>query len=170
VVVGSLGCFSLLCRRECKVAFCYLVTVQVVMSAFTQYFLQCLLNSVLWHCWLGVRKSIQPVKDWVMRSWRGYLSGVRYNWFAYGKEGVKQSSVLHSTVKAYSNLILQSVFRDFARVWWHVMQVVGCRGKAEVELRVVMSKEATVHGVMLWRSSEVTSCLCSICSSLIACR
>jgi len=29
--------------------------------------------SVLWHCWMGVRKGIQPVKTWVMRCWRGYL-------------------------------------------------------------------------------------------------
>ena len=37
------------------------------------------LPSVLWHCWLGIRKSIRPVKNWVMRCWRGYLSGVRSN-------------------------------------------------------------------------------------------
>jgi len=27
------------------------------------------LPSVLWHCWLGVRKSIQPVKNWAVRYW-----------------------------------------------------------------------------------------------------
>ena len=32
------------------------------------------LFSVLWHCWLTIRKSIQPVKR-VMRFWHGYLSG-----------------------------------------------------------------------------------------------
>ena len=32
-----------------------------------------LMPSVLWHCWLGVRKSIRPIKMWVMRCWRGYL-------------------------------------------------------------------------------------------------
>jgi len=42
------------------------------------------LPSVLWHCWLGVRKSIRPVKNWVMRCWRGYLSAARCKWFAYG--------------------------------------------------------------------------------------
>jgi len=40
--------------------------------------------SVLWHCWLGVRKSIRPVKNWVLGYWRGYLSGVFCKWFAYG--------------------------------------------------------------------------------------
>ena len=33
--------------------------------------------SVLWHCWLGGRKDIRPVKNWVVRCWRGYLSGAR---------------------------------------------------------------------------------------------
>jgi len=42
------------------------------------------LPSVLWLCWLGIRKSIRPVKNWVMGCWRGYLSGVCCKWFAYG--------------------------------------------------------------------------------------
>jgi len=43
-----------------------------------------LLPSELWRCWLGVRKSIRPIKNWVTRCWHGYLSGARYRWFAYG--------------------------------------------------------------------------------------
>ena len=39
---------------------------------------------MLWHCWLGVRKSIWPAENWVMRCWCGYLSGARYRLFAYG--------------------------------------------------------------------------------------
>ena len=39
-----------------------------------------LLPSVLWHCWLGVRKSIWPVVGY----WHGYLSGMWCRWFAYG--------------------------------------------------------------------------------------
>jgi len=42
-------------------------------------------SSVLWHCWLGVRKSIRSVKNWVMRCWRGCLSGARWKWFVYGQ-------------------------------------------------------------------------------------
>jgi len=42
------------------------------------------MHSVLWHCWLGIRKSIWLIKNWVMRCWCGYLSGVRCKWFAYG--------------------------------------------------------------------------------------
>jgi len=43
-----------------------------------------IMPSVLWHCWLGIRKSIWPVKNWVIGYWRGYLSGVWCKWFAYG--------------------------------------------------------------------------------------
>jgi len=41
------------------------------------------LPSVLWRCWLGSRKGIRPVKNWVMGCWHGYLSGARCR-FAYG--------------------------------------------------------------------------------------
>jgi len=40
-------------------------------------FLCITLPSVLWHCWLGGRKGIRPVKNWVVGCWRGYLSGAR---------------------------------------------------------------------------------------------
>ena len=33
--------------------------------------------SVFWRCWLGGRKGVRPVKNWVVRCWRGYLSGAR---------------------------------------------------------------------------------------------
>jgi len=39
--------------------------------------------SVLWRCWLGGRKGIRPVKNWVVGCWCGYLSGARCR-FAYG--------------------------------------------------------------------------------------
>ena len=41
------------------------------------------LPSVLWHCWLGGRKGIRPVKTWVVGCWHGYLSGARCR-LAYG--------------------------------------------------------------------------------------
>jgi len=31
------------------------------------------LPSVLWHCWLGGRKGIRPVKNWVVGCWCGCL-------------------------------------------------------------------------------------------------
>ena len=39
--------------------------------------------SVLWRCWLGGRKGIRPVKNWVVGCWHGYLSGARFR-LAYG--------------------------------------------------------------------------------------
>jgi len=39
--------------------------------------------SVLWRCWLGDRKGIRSVKNWVVGCWRGYLSGARCR-LAYG--------------------------------------------------------------------------------------
>jgi len=41
------------------------------------------LPSVLWCCWLGCRKGIWPVKNWVVGCWCGYVSGSRCR-FAYG--------------------------------------------------------------------------------------
>jgi len=35
------------------------------------------LPSVLWCCWLGSRKGIRPVKNWVVGCWHGYMSGSR---------------------------------------------------------------------------------------------
>ena len=41
------------------------------------------LPSVLWHCWLGGRKGIRPLKNWAVGCWCGYLSGARCS-LAYG--------------------------------------------------------------------------------------
>ena len=37
---------------------------------------------VRWHCLLGNRKIIWPIKNWVMRCWFHCLSGVKCRWFA----------------------------------------------------------------------------------------
>ena len=43
----------------------------------------CKFPSVLWRCWLGSRKGIWPVKNWVVGCWCSYLSGARCR-LAYG--------------------------------------------------------------------------------------
>jgi len=53
-------------------------------AALRIYIYQARSPSLLWHCWLGVRKSIRPIKNWVMRCCLGYLSIVSCKWFAYG--------------------------------------------------------------------------------------
>jgi len=55
--------------------------------------------SVLWHCWLGVRKSIRPVKNWMMGT--GVVicleCGEWCKWFAYGPadDVIIQSTIGH---------------------------------------------------------------------------
>ena len=53
----------------------YLVnlTKRHIRNQFALILLILTMPSVLWLCWLGVRKSIWPVKIWVMRCWHGYL-------------------------------------------------------------------------------------------------
>jgi len=69
------------------VPFCIWFACNIFLLHKCTYFISCcswvVFPSVLWQCWLGIRKSIQPVKCWVIGCWRGYLSGARCKWFAY---------------------------------------------------------------------------------------
>jgi len=51
----------------------------VLVQTSTLFILQCC-DAVGW----AAEKGIRPVKTWAVRCWRGYLSGVRCKWFAYG--------------------------------------------------------------------------------------
>jgi len=51
-------------------------------KVFHRYFVY-FMPSVLWRCWLGDRKGIRPVKNWVVVCWHGYLPGARCR-LAYG--------------------------------------------------------------------------------------
>ena len=70
-------------RRNFDVDSWFIVTVTVVNSNLltTCFTGKCewrlVKPSVLWRCWLGGRKGIRPVKNWVVWCWRGYLSGAR---------------------------------------------------------------------------------------------
>jgi len=87
---------------------------------------------VLWCCWLGGRKSIRPVKDWVMRCWRGYLSRVRCKWFAYGPADPIVSCWYHS----------HPVISCFIKMWIGLTFLVpayqACPGKEVVKWVSVM--------------------------------
>ena len=50
---------------------------------FLYVFIMTFSSSVLWRCWLGGRKGIRPVKNWVVGCWHVYLSGAMCR-FAYG--------------------------------------------------------------------------------------
>ena len=66
-----------------------------------------------WHCQLGARKSIRPVKNWMMLCWRGYLSGARCKWCspasatatASSLASVKSGMVFTFLVLAYSGCL-----------------------------------------------------------------
>ena len=60
--------------------------------------------SVLWRCWLGGRKGMLPVKNWVVRCWHGYLSGARCR-LAYA-----QLMPLRLTVSCFSKIQIGFTF------------------------------------------------------------
>ena len=80
-------CCLHLCRCKKMLSFLYhlylLLSLHFVFSTFCNTFIVVDVPSVLWRCWLGGRKGIRPVKNWVVGCWRGYLSGARCR-LAYG--------------------------------------------------------------------------------------
>ena len=65
-------------NRKCTCAWTkYLCCVVILCRLFYYFLLTSCLHSVLWRCWLGGRKGIWPVKNWVVGCWHGYLSGAR---------------------------------------------------------------------------------------------
>ena len=62
------------------------------------------MRSVLWHCWLGGRKGIRPVKTWVVRYWHGYLSGARCRWFAWLSSWCQWHLIICGTSKIQNGL------------------------------------------------------------------
>jgi len=76
----SLHWHLILSSLLCNVTYCAASALQDFVTGLASAFV----TSMLSHCWLGIRKSIRPVKNWVMGYWRGYMSGVWCKWFAYG--------------------------------------------------------------------------------------
>jgi len=73
--------------------------------------------SVLWRCWLGGRKGIRPVKNWVVGCGHGYLSGARCR-VAYGPADAIATHCLFASVK--SRLVLP--------LWYRLTWVVPDKG------------------------------------------
>jgi len=74
------------------------------------------LPSELWCCWLGIRKVIRPVKNWVVGCWHGYLSGASCR-LAYGPADAAATQCL---VSVKSRLVLP--------FWYWLTQVVPEKG------------------------------------------
>jgi len=74
---------------------------------FNNYFSDEPMPSVLWHCWLGVKKreSIWPLKNWVMMCWRGFLAGVRCKWFCIWSSWCHCHPIISFFIKIQTGLI-----------------------------------------------------------------
>ena len=57
----------------CVVMNCNIKHLHISLFIFVNVCATMCVPSMLWHCWLGVRKGIRPVKIWLIRCWRGYL-------------------------------------------------------------------------------------------------
>ena len=91
--------------------------------------------SVLWRCWLGDRKGIQPVKNWVVGCRHGYLSGARCR-VAYSPADATATHRLFASVK--SKLVLP--------LWYWLTRVVPDKGPLNgcVCVCIICSKLLTV--------------------------
>jgi len=78
------------------------------------------LPAVLWYCWLGVRKNIQPVKNWVMWCRHSYLSG-----FAYGPTNVTATPSSLASLK--SRMVLPFCLH-LTQVVLEKRPLIGCSG------------------------------------------
>ena len=87
--------------------------------------------SVLWCCWLGGRIGIWPIKNWVGRYWRGYLSGAKCKWFAYGPADITATPSSLAPVKFRMVAFLVPAYPDCpGKTSWNrcsiVIVVVSC--------------------------------------------
>jgi len=85
-------------------------------------------------CWLGVRKGIRTVKKRSGWCWRGYVSGIRCKWFAYGPAATP-------IISCFIKIQIDSTFL--------VAAYSGCAGKEDrllVRLSYVFS---IIHRVVL---------------------
>ena len=86
------------------------------------------LPSVLWRSWLGDRKGIQPVKNWVVDCWHGYLF-VRFfilDWCRFAVQCLwlyYDNCCFNYPVKISGIYIIG---------WWHGVVVSGVRRMNEV--------------------------------------
>ena len=109
-------CFFLHCCPFC------LVFWDLHINEWSLYFASdSVLPSLLWHCWLGIRKSIRPVKlsdemlMW-LRVWREVQIGERCRLFVYGPADATESQTPSSLVSFKSRLVLP--------FWYWLTQVV----------------------------------------------
>jgi len=74
-VYACLCVLCVLCLLTFPIYFLFLLLFFFLFTSLPIFYLH--LPSVLWRCWLGSRKGIWSLKNWVVGCWCGYLSGVR---------------------------------------------------------------------------------------------
>ena len=107
------------------------------------------LPSVLWHCWLGHRKGIWPVKNWVVGCWHGYLSGARCRLAC----GPADSTATHCLASAKSRLVLPFWYRltwvvpekglQNVCVARHIFDIQLLKRTAQISLQMLVAKKFT---------------------------
>ena len=100
-----------------------------------------MMPSVLWRCWLGGRKGIRPVKNWVVGCWHGYLSGARCR-LAYGP-----AMLLPLTVSCFSKIQIGFIFLVPAHL--------GSPGKRAVKWVCVCGSMYTVVLKYIWNDQSM---------------
>jgi len=70
--------------------------------------------SVLWRCWLGGRKGIRPVKNWVVECWNGYLSGVSCRFACHPADATATPTPTHYILLQY----IQTGFTRMVLLFW----------------------------------------------------
>ena len=105
--------------------------VEPCVLLFFSYYFQWNSPSVLWPCWFDGRKSIQPLRKWVMSCWRGYPSGVRSRWLACGAADATANPPLHASAKS--------------RMVYLCYTHPGCPGKKAVKRVCVCFHSTSVH-------------------------
>jgi len=83
-----------------------LIQLCLVMNAFLTVVLKCCCLAELWRCWLGVWKSIRLVKEWVVRCWRGCLSGERCKWFCVWSSWCRCQPIISCFIKMQIDLTI----------------------------------------------------------------
>ena len=104
------------------------LSLSLLLAVLTSCCLVVYLPSVLRRCWLGDRKGIRPVKDWVVGCWHGYLPGARCR-LAHGPADATATHCLFSRTtwvilyqKGKTSLDLNEA-RDDRGLWWQWNQL-----------------------------------------------
>ena len=122
-------------------------------------------TSVLWRCWFGGRKGIQPVKNQVVRYWHDCLSGAMCIWFAYGPA---DAAALLSLTPVKSRMVLswkRRPLNECSSGSSRITHLWYCRWDVKFVANVQRSnllRYSPLHFVMCWFVGS--SCNASSCS------